>query len=318
MRKTTLKSRRGFASGIASGFTLLEVMVVAVIVVLMLAMALPVFRAITGSRSEAGATNHITAMLNRARTDAIGLQKTMGVAFIVNSSTQAQTMAEVEFPDCAGWNNLTTYYSGTYVNYAAAVGALPYWRCTASALGTSGTPPAAGANWIQVGGPPLDLRVDTDVLPLPAGIGVQTVCNCNVDANGKRLTDGYLNMGVILFDGLGRMTCQNYGISSASTLATGAGLGGDYPQPAAGVVYPTGSTNYGTPSQFGLVVFQHDAYATHKSPTPDPFYTKANTSQQDTYQNSGSPTPLAEEQWLDQNATPLVIDRYTGTLIRAE
>jgi len=86
-----------------NAYTLIEVLVVAVVVVLMLGMALPVFRAITGSRSEAGASNIIASMLGRARTDAIGLQKPIGVAFVYDPTAQLSYMAEVEFPDSPSW-----------------------------------------------------------------------------------------------------------------------------------------------------------------------------------------------------------------------
>jgi hypothetical protein len=33
---------------------------------------------------------------------------------------------------------------------------------------------------------------------------------------------------------------------------------------------------------------------------------------------SGGPSESDEEAWLDQNSTPLIIDRYDGSLIRGE
>ena len=72
-----------------------------------------------------------------------------------------------------------------------------------------------------------------------------------------------------------------------------------------------------------IIVFQHEAFAAQGFPpndtaqTEDPAYTTQNSNQSGLY-TSGSPSQKTEEDWLDQNATPLLIDRYTGTLIRAE
>ena len=33
---------------------------------------------------------------------------------------------------------------------------------------------------------------------------------------------------------------------------------------------------------------------------------------------TGSPEHLVEEDWLDENAVPLLVNRYSGTLVRAE
>src|SRR5436189_1280404 len=78
-------------SQIANGFTLTEIMVVLVIIVLLLALAVPAFNLIRGSRSVEGAENQIAAMIGRARSDAIGLQKPFGVMFLMTnlSSTNA-------------------------------------------------------------------------------------------------------------------------------------------------------------------------------------------------------------------------------------
>src|SRR5947209_7537902 len=67
-------------------FTLTEILVVIVIIVIVLGMAVPVFHFITGSRSEEGAINQIAAMLARARADAIGLQKPIGIAFFTDGN----------------------------------------------------------------------------------------------------------------------------------------------------------------------------------------------------------------------------------------
>jgi prepilin-type N-terminal cleavage/methylation domain-containing protein len=318
------------------GYTLIEVLVVAVVIVLMLGMALPVFHAITGSRSEAGASNIIAATLGRARTDAIGLQKVIGVAFLYNPSTQLSYMAEVEFADCPAWtynptapnpqtvaplgyvqvNNAGTNTIYYYIN--AGVSNFPLPAPPAVPTQTWAVPTAASPMY-PVGGPPLEIRQDTELLPLPSGIGVQTVCNCYFNSNGTRATDGYLNFGVILFDGHGRIVSQNYGVSAYSKLMTTSNVKTDYPSIGSStsaspyVFYPT-PQYLGFPSQFGLVVFQREAFVSQNFPTTDVVYTTS-------YSNQNSSTYAAqkpEEDWLDQNSTPLLLNRYTGTLIKSE
>ncbi len=318
------------------GFTLIEIMVVIVIILLMLGMAVPVLHVITGSQSEAGATNIIASMLGRARSDAIGLQRPVGVAFIYNPSTQVQTMAEVEIPDCQEWTAGTPTPLGTYVK-VTKYGVVDYYVSTqtGTSLGSLSGPPSgqnSNAVWRAVFGQPLDIRQDTDLVPLPAGIAVQTICNCSVNGSA-RTTDGYLSVGVILFDGQGRLTSVPYGIagatSSTGTLPTGpnhvflsqiSGLNYAYPQ-VPGVYNNSGATQFGVPSQFGLVVFQRNAFSGQGFPTIDPTYlypTSSLSGQYSQSQNGSTQTKAAEDTWMDTNATPLLINRYTGTLIRGE
>jgi len=317
-------------------YTLIEVLVVAVVIVLMLGMALPVFRAITGSRSEAGATNIIASVLGRARDDAIGIQQPYGVALIYSQSKQQQYLAEVTFPSCPTWTGSITQSVGTCVQAAGYVGGSPvsfYYYSTANILSPSVSMPPSGSNtdqnyWQWVSGPPLEIVPDTDLIPLPAGVGVQTLSNCSISGS-NRTSDGYLAVGVIMFDGKGRITSVPYGIPMSSRLATAAGLTDGYPtHSTGGSNYPIGSYNYngkftqfGVLSQFGLVVFQRDAWLSQKSSLPDALYTDATpqnaTSGLPDY-TTGTPTQQQEENWLDQNATPLLLDRYTGTLIKGE
>jgi hypothetical protein len=52
--------------------------------------------------------------------------------------------------------------------------------------------------------------------------------------------------------------------------------------------------------------------------SPDPTYTELISNQYTAYTSGTTPSQFAEENWLDQNATPLLLNRYTGTLIKAE
>ncbi len=321
-----------------SAYTLIEVLVVAVVIVLMLGMALPVFRAITGSRSEAGASNIIASMLGRARDDAIGLQQPYGVAIIYNPSLQTSSLAEVYFPSVQVWTGAGVMVPQQgYLSYtvSTANGSYTYYYINNGSVYSNGTytitmtsgPPSSYSASIQagmqaVGGPPLEIVPDTDLVPLPAGVGVQTISNCNFGGSSpaRRLSDGYLSFGVILFDGKGRLNAYNYGVSAASKLAQAGSLGRDYPATNTNTGY------LGVPSQFGLVVYQRDAWLNQK-PTLSNGYSDAlyqdgiptsSTAALQDYNNGSTPSPYSEENWLDQNATPLLIDRYTGTLIKGE
>jgi prepilin-type N-terminal cleavage/methylation domain-containing protein len=315
----------------SSGFTLVEIMVVIVIILLMLGLAVPVLHVITGSQSEAGATNMIAAMLGRARTDAIGLQKPIGVAFIYNPSTNVQTMAEVEFPTCEQFTTATPVTGGTCV-YTLSGSRQNYFMYPPNVTGLVTVPRSPGTaqtsnppnatSWLSVGGPPLELKKDTDLQQLPAGIAVQTVSNCTLNNSGQRNSDGYLSIGVILFDGQGRLTSLPYGICAQSLLGTAAGLTLDYPTLGQNIYIPNSTTQYGVMSQYGLVVFQRNAFVSQGFPAgQDAAYAVSAGGQSSYYtspQNGFTQSQQQEEDWIDQNSTPLLINRFTGTLIRGE
>src|SRR4051812_709861 len=79
----------------ARAFTLIELMVVIGIIVLLILVAVPALGLITGSRSVDRAENNLSALLGRARADALGLQRDTGVMFFIDPATQGVTAAEV-------------------------------------------------------------------------------------------------------------------------------------------------------------------------------------------------------------------------------
>lgn len=162
----------------------------------------------------------------------------------------------------------------------------------------------------------LDLMADQDVQPLPAGVDVQVVDDCNVNNLGVRLDDGYIGFnqisntvvpfgGVILFDGMGRLVFKTYGFLLKNGInATAMGQ----------LLYQTSTppADYITPavtkSQIGLVAFDKSAFANNGGTDDDP-----------QIQGLGySTSEKDEETWIDNNALPLIINRYNGTLIRGE
>src|SRR5690349_1117299 len=82
-----------------SAFSLTEILIVIALIVLILAMAMPAFNFITGSRSEDAAMNQISAMMARARIEAVGLQEPRGVFFYVDPATQREIMCLVKVTD---------------------------------------------------------------------------------------------------------------------------------------------------------------------------------------------------------------------------
>src|ERR1700730_12319586 len=76
-----------------SGFSLIELMVVVGIIVLIAAAAMPAFRFITGARSTDSAANIASAMVARARNQALTDHRGSGVFFFLDPLTDPTTMA---------------------------------------------------------------------------------------------------------------------------------------------------------------------------------------------------------------------------------
>lgn len=167
----------------------------------------------------------------------------------------------------------------------------------------------------------LDLMADQDVQPLPAGVDMQVVDDCDVNNVGVRQDDGYIGFntvtisgintipfgGVILFDGMGRLVFKTYGFllkSGINATMMGQLL---FQQNAPPADFIPGSPNT-YKSQIGLVVFDKSAFANNGGTDDDPQIQSLgySTSEKD------------EEDWIDNNALPLIINRYNGTLIRGE
>lgn len=78
---------------IRRAFSLAELLIVIGIIVLVLAMAVPAFNALTGSRSIESATNAISASLSRARLAAIQAQQPRGLVFYRDANNDRIAMA---------------------------------------------------------------------------------------------------------------------------------------------------------------------------------------------------------------------------------
>jgi hypothetical protein len=275
-------------------------LVVIGIIILIVAMAIPAIRSLTGTRSIDAGYNTLNALVTRAREEAVGLQTVHGVLFYLDTRSdlvEAAIVQETPPPVTLPGSNVPVYY--------------------------------------------LDVVPNHDYLPLPRGIGVQTINNCSYTGtapNVVRSTDGYLGLnptstfnftstenvlfgGVILFDGNGRLISKSYGFKlfdNTSGYATGMaqllalGTQGTAMSPANTDLVPL--YNGGNlSSQFGLVLFDREAFKAQG-------FTDGDTGMDPNVASytGGSPSELTEETWLDSNSTPILINRYNGTLIRAE
>jgi hypothetical protein len=84
----------------------------------------------------------------------------------------------------------------------------------------------------------------------------------------------------------------------------------------------TATTAHARDSQYGVVVFDHEAFASQGFTDADAQAVKP-TLLPSSYTTAGqvaagAPSEAAEETWLDNNSTPLIIGRYDGSLIRGE
>jgi prepilin-type N-terminal cleavage/methylation domain-containing protein len=320
-------------------FTLTEIMVVIVIIVLMLGMALPVFRAMNGSRSQEGASNQISAFLGRARSEAIGLQQVRGVAFFPDSTGQ-YVMALVRRLQDSGipaWQapvGVTPspfYPQYSYVTEIVS-GVTRYYVSTIDVpSSTSATAPdTTPGSWSECDANVVDQVDNTDLESLPQGVAAQMVCDWGPSSGGTtQKTDAYVSIGAVLFDSTGKLTnvpisfAKNGHLGNAMQLAS-MGIS-NFPawknnatSPPNPLMYSSssGTTDGNLYSEFGLVLFDREAFSALGFDTIDPAYNP--TGPKSGAYTAGTPSEQAEETWLDTNASPLLINRFNGTLIQGQ
>lgn len=293
-------------------FTLAELLVVIALIVLLLALAVPALNLISGNRSVEGAINSASAMLTRARAEAIGLQRVRGVYAAPDPVTGRVKMALVQAVEFGTFVSGTTYSKGDHVKAGAR-----YYCATAT---TSNPPPSSG--WVEINADAIDMIPDTDVYELPANVGMQMFIDSKWLPGGGHTTDRYLHYGAVLFDGKGMLAARDYCVAYPSRL--GQAFGYDK------VTGPTNLPSTAAPpgndtlqSSVGFVLFDLVPFEGRGSTRADSRGDAAlNTL--DIYVRPGlsspayNPDELNEEAWLDQNGTPVLVNRYNGTLIRGE
>lgn len=283
-------------SKIANAFTLTEILIVIGLIVLLIAIAVPAFNLISGGKSIQGARNQISAALGRARAEAIGKQRTTGVMFFVDPRSGRT--------NCAIVADVKATNAGLSPLYIDA--------------------------W-------LDIVEDADFLPLPPGVSLQTLCDSTIAANA-RTSDGYLGYnergsdpnvvgypsfqmdvangtarygGVILFDSAGRLTSSTYAFRRTDSTGALTRMGSLLKLTTAVDLIPpptvVGTVVTPLTSQFGFVMYETQL-----------FQSQANFSAEDPKMTGAAyaTTEKAEEDWMDANASPVLINRYAGTLVK--
>jgi type II secretory pathway pseudopilin PulG len=269
------------------GFTLTEMVVVIGIIVLVVALSLPAFNFITGSRSIESAQNQISAIIGRARANAIGLQKVYGVFFFVDSGTDRVNVAMISESDTTTAGSAAVY---------------------------------------------LDFDGPRDDVALPPGVSVQLLDDAAL-VSGARTNDGYIGFnvatgtslkygGVILFDGNGHVLSSTYGFrtadSSGAPTQIGALFYGSSATPPA-FLDPFGAGNPPPKSTIGFVLFDRQSFVNQGFTLDDVQVTNpAGSTAAYTAAGASGKSEKDEEDWLDQSATALLINRSNGSLIRAE
>ena len=203
------------------GFTLIEIITVLTIMIIVLAVAIPVWNVVTGGHSLAAAQNQIASTLATARADAMYNRQTIGIFFFVDPATGQVAMAEVQAdPQATGG----TTYTPARVS--------PNWALYTAYHDPGGTPPPAN------NGPVNALEMVSDYVPggfayrrdlvlLPPGVGVALYNNYYNYIYDPTLLplpqtfDRYVRLGAIMFDAYGMLTSIPFAVQQTRTTPYG-------------------------------------------------------------------------------------------------
>ena len=180
-------------------FTLIEILIVIGIIVLLIALAVPALALISGSNSINGAENNLSALLGRARADAIALQKHTGVLFFIDPATQQAMMAEVQE---SSRNGIPSEYVALDLVPDRDFVALPkgvYAQVIDNAVLSGGS-----------GGTRMDdAYIGFNTLPDPTPLGTPT------PPTGSATTTRF--GGIVLFDAFGKLVSRNCAFPSRTS-----------------------------------------------------------------------------------------------------
>jgi Tfp pilus assembly protein FimT len=364
----------------SSAFTLTELLVVIMLIVLILFLAVPAFNLISGSGSIDQAQNQISAMFSQAQATAIDRQNYVGVLFYKDTASDRTTLVLVEKvkprpwtamkPDGTGMN----YRKGEVVSRVTTITAAPagmegeplgtmvrYYVANQDHVASTGNGPVAdgGANtqWTLIkphivdlvrdegdspGAPPRfreaqrlpkNVQVQFPFEPLRWALGTKyyrgqrvldgnAVFSCRAEHVAAHFFDPvsfaksgsnqppngtywvrdpsierYMGIGVVMFDPSGRPafdTRAGYSVESLTEL--GAMLNVQTTQP---FPFFYGRTDF--------VMFDQEAFRGAGWNDADPMI-----------DGQANAAETQEEDWLDENATLLIVHKYRGTLGRAE
>lgn len=287
-------------------FTLIEMMIVMGIIILAISLAIPAIRILTGSRSEQAAQNTVAAYVASARSDAVGLQDIEGVLFYLDPATDRVTCVEVE----------------------------------QSVLAVPTPPDVPGVVYLDLvaGVHPLKSR---DPLPLPPGVRLMTIKDTVPRSSGlsepfalSGVAPRYLGYnlyppatspmarlgGVILFQGNGRLFTGRYGFRFVNG-GTATPLGSlVFGSTVATTNWPSNATaSQGLFGQIAFAMYDRETFLNQHDPSGNPFLDNNQDASGGVNVNTADGSAANQQDWwLDTNTTPVFVNRYNGTLIRAE
>jgi prepilin-type N-terminal cleavage/methylation domain-containing protein len=265
------------------GFTLTELLVVIGVIVLMIAMAVPLFNVFRGSHSIEGAQNMVSAMLQRARARAIAMQERRGVFVFEDQSTKKMAMLLVRIDEPGG---------GVVANANVLelddndeeMQLLPQGVGAAFALGAN--PGSLGSTQTQTTYRPYGL-IAFD------GMGrIMTLENFTTEANDAARYPADPTTGKPAGPTKLKFKFGAY-IYPANAVSGGPFIG----RPVSGSV----------PQEFShasVLLFDKDVFNEQFPPDPAADWRKLSTGAN------------SQSSWLDQNATAVVVNRYNGTLMK--
>jgi hypothetical protein len=326
-----------------SGFSLTEILIVIGLIVLMLALAVPTFNFLTGNRSVEGAQNTIGALIGRARVEAIGLQETRGVFFFIDRASgrvAAALVRGVEAPI------VSPAPGATFLRHSLVSADEPLpevWLDLVPDSEFVTLPPGVMLQTIDDAMVSGGERVEDGYI----GYNRRNEGNAN-NANPPTSDTHTMYGGVILFDGGGQLVARRYAFKTFFVDATNTRqptrMGdllyrpkGDpnpwndhYQNAQINDVVPLGHSPslvgvgfYYCKSQLGIVLFDRERYQVAAPALTSPPYQPEFDWQiepigpQISYRQSQS-NEHVEEDWIDQNGLPLLVNRYNGTLVRAQ
>jgi prepilin-type N-terminal cleavage/methylation domain-containing protein len=280
------------------GFTLTELLIAIAIIVLILAISIPAFSFITGRRSVEAGVNQASALVARARTESIGRQQSIGVAFYPDAVSGRFAFSIVEAKNPQPWQPDVIYSRGDYV-FTGTTTPRYYVALQAHTSTAANDPNSAPALWREISdatdidaitqGRLLDISDARDTLQLPIGIGVTGI------ADAPTANEVYLPFGVIVFDPAGRLIGSRYRISGDGLLGELVNAGN--PTPAGWPSWPPSGPGYR--SAIGLMFYERQAFPQDGQPVASWNFPAARA-------------------WIDENALPVLVNRYNGTLVKGQ
>jgi hypothetical protein len=237
-----------------------EILIVIGLIVLIIALAVPAFSFITGSRSVDAGENLVAAMLGRARAEAMSRNAVCGVAFFLDRSNDRSAMALVVpaslrsssggepggLEEYKSWKEneedgttKVQYKQGDVVialvdmpppNNGKKGTRLFVCREDHTANAATNRPPnnAAGSPaytnqwWGALDDQEVDSLIGYEYQYLPPGVGAMTINDPDPTntASGNPQRDRYLRGGLILFGGDGTLLHRKYVVGSPATTDT--------------------------------------------------------------------------------------------------